>query len=189
MARTPPRGYKRPMQLPSALRNLDDRVLGRKGDAQHARAGDDADNGTSPAESDPTTGPAGSPSEPETAERGLRTGAQGEPPPPPSAPRRPPGDVVRAALGPVWRLLRLALLALALVVALGIALTFAPTNDDNVIVRNLLSWAEWAAGPFRDVFTDDEPRRELLYNYALATGVYLVLASLVGRLPGARSSR
>jgi hypothetical protein len=178
MARTPPRGYKRPMQLPSALRNLDDRVLGRKGDAQHARA-DGAE--ATPAEQ--------SAAEEQTEHAGLRTGAQGEPPPPPSAPRRPPGDVVRAALGPVWRLLRLALLALALVVALGIALTFAPTNDDNVIVRNLLSWAEWAAGPFRDVFTDDEPRRELLYNYALATGVYLVLASLVGRLPGARSSR
>lgn len=146
------------MRTPTALRNLDDRVLRRR-------------------------------SRPSTAHDEVypedRTEAA-------SRPRRPPGDVGREALGVVWRVARLLLLALAAVVALAVALTFLPTNDDNVIVSTVLDLGEWAAGPFRDVFTAETARRELLYNYALATGVYLLAAALVAKLgaklPGRRGA-
>ncbi len=175
------------MQLPSALRNLDERVLGRRGRARDAhRADDTADTadstaaGTSAGTADHSPAP-----EPAHADHHhVRPGSGRE-----ERVHRPPRQVGREVLGRVWRVSRLVFLALALVVLLGIVLTFAPTNDDNVLVRWVLSWAETAAGPFRDVFTADEPRRALLYNYALATGVWLLAAALVTKLPGGRSTR
>ncbi|HVM27773.1 MAG TPA: hypothetical protein VM433_08875 [Mycobacteriales bacterium] len=144
--------------MPTALKNMDDRVLGRKGrkrDAEHPVAdGDHPEH--EPARSTGTADPA----------RSGRT-----------------GNGVPAVLAVVYRISRLVFLLLALVTFLGIVLTYAPTNEDNVIVRTVLGWAETVAGPFRDVFTSDEARRELLYNYALATGVYLLAASLIGKLP------
>lgn len=85
------------------------------------------------------------------------------------------------------RVSRLVLLLLAAVVALAVVFTLAPTNAENVLVRNVLDLAEQVAGPFRDVFTADDPDRELVLNYGLATLVYLVAATVVGRL-GRKSS-
>lgn len=143
------------MRLPTALRNIDDRVLGRKG-SRHSRHSDVSpdEHGTHVTE----------------VER---------------APAKDKShDGVLTALGIVWRVSRVVFLLLALVVVVGIVFTLAPTNEDNVIVRNALSLAETVAGPFRDVFTADDADRELVYNYGLATAVYLLAASLVGRLPG-----
>ena len=160
------------MRTPSSLRKLDDRVLNR---GRH-RGGDD------PSHDEPDTPPSSAPA---ADDRGGHHHARGDATRP-QRPRRPAGDAVREVLGVVWRVARYVFLALALVVFLGIVLTFAPTNDDNTIVSTLLSWADWAAGPFRDVFTADDEDRRLLYNYGLATVVYLVAASLVGKLPGKR---
>jgi len=97
--------------------------------------------------------------------------------------RRPSGDAGRKVLGVVWRIARLVFLLLAVVVVLGVVFTLAPTNPDNVIVRNALELAAKAAGPFRDVFTNADPKRQLTFNYAVAAAVYLLAASLVRRLP------
>lgn len=98
------------------------------------------------------------------------------------------GKGAREALGIVAKVSRLVLLLLALAVVLGIVFTLAPTNADNVIVRNVLDVADDAAGPFRDVFTvDDDAERELVVNYAFAALVYVLAATLVGRL-GRKSS-
>ena len=86
-------------------------------------------------------------------------------------------------LGVIYRISRLVLLALAVVVLLGIVFTKAPTNASNVIVRNVLDFAREAAGPFRDVFAPKRRQDALVVNYLLATGVYLVAAYLVGKLP------
>ena len=86
-------------------------------------------------------------------------------------------------LGVIYRISRLVLLALAVVVLLGIVFTKAPTNASNVIVRNVLDVAREAAGPFRDVFAPQRRQDALVVNYLLATGVYLVAAYLVGKLP------
>jgi hypothetical protein len=154
------------MQMPSALRHLDDRVLRRKGRTPDAGAGH-----REVYPDDPHDGPVGH------GGQARRTEGSGH---------RPAGDVVREVLGVVWTVSRWVFLALAAVVVIGIALTFLPTNGDNTLVRNGLDLAAWAAGPFVDVFTADTARRELLYNYALAALVYLLAASLVSRLPGKR---
>ena len=89
-----------------------------------------------------------------------------------------------SVLGVFYRISRLVLLALAVVVVLlGIVFTKAPTNASNVIVRNVLDVAREAAGPFRDVFAPKRRQDALVVNYLLATGVYLVAAYLVGKLP------
>lgn len=157
--------------MPTALRNLDDRVLGRRG-TRHADSSGHGDVYPDEHGAD-EQGP---------GERGAHV-TRVEPTPT-TEPTGSARDGALKALGVVWVVLRVVLLLLALVVVLGIVFTLAPTNEDNVIVRNALSLAETVAGPFRDVFTADDADRELLYNYGLATAVYLVAATLVGKLPG-----
>ncbi len=86
----------------------------------------------------------------------------------------------------VYLVARVVFLLLALTVALGIVFTLTPSNPDNALVRNSLSLAETAAGPFRDLFTDGDPKRALLYNYSVAGVLYLLAAALVTRLPGGK---
>ncbi|HWG94534.1 MAG TPA: hypothetical protein VNU66_09945 [Mycobacteriales bacterium] len=145
------------MRTPALLRDLDDRVLGDRGRRSHDRHGD----GTYP-DLPPGDGPA--------QERR----------------HRPAGAVAREVLGVVWSVSRAVLLALALVIVVGIALAYAPTNDDNAVVEGVRSLAAWATGPFEDVLTADTERRALLYNHGLAAALYLLAASLVTRLPGGR---
>ncbi|MBC7373361.1 MAG: hypothetical protein H7323_05160, partial [Frankiales bacterium] len=103
----------------------------------------------------------------------------------PAPPRT--GGVAREAVTIVYRVSRAVFLLLAVVVVLGIVFTVAPTNAENVIVRNVLSLARDAAGPFRDVFTvADNAERELVVNYAFAAVVYFVVSVVVGKLPGGK---
>ena len=157
------------MPLPDALRSLDDRVLG----ARRRRAvGEPGGSDQRPARQH-HAGPA------DAADDEHRAGR----------PRRPSGDGVREVLGVVRTVAKLVFLALAALTALGIALTFLPTNDDNALVRNGLELARWATGPFEDVLTAASERRAVLYNHGLATAVYLLAALLVTKLPGPRAAR
>ena len=182
------------MKMPTALRSLDDRVLGRKGDKGSRRGHDEhghdghGEHGHATDRSDAHGAADGHGAHDDVypEERTSRTTRERRPAEDEGSSSRPAGDVVREVLGVVWTVARYVFLALALVVALGIVLEFAPTNDGNSLVSTVMSWADWAAGPFRDVFTADTARRELLYNYGLATAVYLLAASLVGKLPGKR---
>lgn len=103
----------------------------------------------------------------------FRTGRPG------NEPDRGPAQVLAVTIG----ISRAVLFVLAVAVALGIVFTLAPTNADNVIVRNAFALARGAAGPFRDVFTvGDNPDRELIVNYAFAAAVYALLAVVVGKI-------
>ena len=148
------------MPLPTALRSLDDKVLGRSG----ARGDDE------PYPEDPHA-PTG---QREVVERR----------------ERPPlgtGDGLRELLTTVYRVSRLVFLALAAVLLLGILFVLAPTNPDNSVVELVADVSDGAAGPFRDVFTvADDAERELVVNYGFAAAVYLVLGLLVTRLPGGK---
>lgn len=156
------------MRMPSGLKKLDDKVLGTKGsdraDAGRPREVDLRD------ESRPDEQAAERPKESttRTAEPAAATGR---------------GDGLSSLLAVFWRVSKLVLLALGLVVLLAAALILLPANEDNVIVRNLLSLAETVAGPFKDVFSVDDPDRMRVYNYALAALVYFIVAGVVGRLP------
>lgn len=93
------------------------------------------------------------------------------------------GDGPAAFLRVVWRVSRLVFIALAVVVLLGVVFTKAPTNAQNVIVRNVLSLARDAAGPFKDVFVPKKRENALVVNYVVAAAVYLLLSVVVGKLP------
>jgi hypothetical protein len=92
-------------------------------------------------------------------------------------------DGVPKVLATVWRISRLVFLLLGLVAVLAIILIVAPANDDNVIVSKIFELGETVAGPFKDVFTVEDPERMMIVNYALAAAVYFVAASLVTKLP------
>lgn len=158
--------------MPGGLKRLDDRVLGSKGRKQdgHDHADDHRDHDDD-AHRD-TDGRRDRRERTETVE------VRREP-----AERRGNGDGLASFLAVVWRISRLVLLALAAVVLLAAALILLPANEDNVIVRNVLSLGETVAGPFKDIFTVDDPDRMRVYNYGVAGVVYIVLASVVGKLP------
>ncbi len=143
----PGAGDNRGVQTPSALRRLDERVLGRAGRRRRDERPVDHDGDTRVVEVE----------------------------------RRPAGDGGREVASVVLRVSRLVFVLLAAVVLLGIVFTALPTNADNVLVRNVLSVAEDATGPFRDVFTPSSADKRLYANYALAAGVYLVAGALLGR--------
>ena len=174
------------MRMPAGLKRLDDRVLGSRGSAgggtrTEGHRSDDHGH-VYPQDEERSVAKTKGTAEPETerVERTTRTTdeATGE-----RAGRRGNGDGLQKVLATVWRVSRLVFLALGLLLVIAIALTLLPANEDNVIVSNVLSWAETVAGPFKDVFTVDDPERMRIYNYALAAAVYFLLATIVSKLP------
>lgn len=143
------------MRMPTALRSLDDRVLG---DRLTGGAGREHDGRVTDPYPDQT-----------------RTRVVERPAP-------PAGDGPREVLRVVCRVSRAVLLGLAAVVALGVLFVLAPTNPDNALVSAVDDLSRWAAGPFRDVFAVDDAQRELVVNLAFAAAVYVAAAALVGRL-------
>jgi len=183
------------MRLPDGLKRLDDRVLGSRGPGTGGtRAGgrrsdehEDVhpqDEERSVAKAEQTTETTEHKTEPTTekVERTTRT-RRGRDDGDGGSPTRGNGDGLQKVLATVWRISRLVFLALGLLLVLAIALTLLPANEDNTIVSNVLSWAESVAGPFKDVFTVDDPERMRIYNYALAAAVYFLLAAVVSKLP------
>ena len=158
------------MRMPTALRNLDDRVMGsRRGSHVHD---EDTHDTHDTHDRDHHDGH-------HDGERTVRTERR-------PAARTGNGDGLASFLAVFWRISRLVLLVLGLVLVLAIAFMLLPANEDNVVVRNVLSLAETVAGPLKDVFTVDDPERQRIYNYGLAAVIYFVLASVVGKLPTGR---
>ena len=148
------------MRIPQTLRRMDDRVLGDR-----FRRRTTTETGTTGA-----------------ATVLLERPGRGADPRP-----RSTGQGLREVLAVFLRVARLVLLLLAVAVLLGIVFTVAPTNGDNVIVRNVLDLAGGAAGPFRDVFTvDGDAERGLVVNYSFAALVYFAVSVVVGKLPGGK---
>ena len=174
------------MRMPTTLRKLDDRVLGDrlKGgghesepDPQHERHPQHEQH----AEQERRHHDAHPDVYPEEGRRQVRT-TRAEPAEPTTS------DGLRDTLRIVYQVSSLVFVALAVAVLAGILFTLAPTNPDNGVVSGVLDVAASAAGPFSDVFTFDNPDTALAANYGLAAAVYLVLASLVRRLPTGGSS-
>ncbi|MDQ3502111.1 MAG: hypothetical protein M3486_00545 [Actinomycetota bacterium] len=160
------------MGLSAPLRKLDDRFLGDR-----LRRKPRAQDGEQPGDVPP--GDPGTVDE-RPVERRSRERVD-------SPSSRGSGNGVRKTIGIIYQVSRLVLALLALAMLLGIVLILTPSNPDNVIVRNGLDLAEFAAGPFRDLFTaDGDPKRALAINYSVAGVLYLLAAALVTRLPGGR---
>ena len=152
------------MRMPTALRSLDDRVLGDRGKSR--RRPDSEAPREQHDEHEPY--PEETTERETTRETGPRRGST--------------GDGLKQFLSVFTQVARAVFLLLALIVILGIVFILAPTNSDNVIVDNVLDVADSVAGPFRDVFTADDAEREMVINYGLAAGVYFLAAALVRKL-------
>lgn len=170
--------------MPSALRSLDDRVLGDRG-RKRARSRDDSAEQRHDGDrqdGDRQNGNRQGAQDPNPEERRKVTTTRKAA----SEDRGSTGDGLKQFLTIFYRVAKAVFLLLSLVVILGIIFILAPTNDDNVIVQNVLDLADAVAGPFRDVFTADDAEREMVINYGLAAGVYFLAATLVTKLPSGK---
>ena len=154
------------MRLPASLQKLDDRVLGNRLEPRLPGAAADGSRGGGVTTREVTSDqPAREPREPREKKQRDGSAAFGR------------------VLATVYKVSRLVFLLLAIVMVLGITLTLAPSNPDNVIVRNALDLAGAAAGPFKDAFTQEDPERQTIVNNAVAAAVYVLTATLVRKLP------
>jgi hypothetical protein len=69
--------------------------------------------------------------------------------------------------------------AAALILVLGILLTWGDANPANTIVDATLDAGRWLATPFHDAFTRSNPKHQLYLNWGIAAAVYYVLARVV----------
>lgn len=78
-----------------------------------------------------------------------------------------------------------AAMAAALILVLGIALTWGNANPGNELVHGVMRAGRWLATPFEGVFHDTNARERLTENWFLAAAVYLsgggILSWIFGR--------
>lgn len=70
----------------------------------------------------------------------------------------------------------------AIMMALEITFKVFQANGDNAIVQFVDGWTQWLAWEFRDLFTPEDKRVEVLVNFGLAGVAYLVAGRLVSGL-------
>ena len=73
----------------------------------------------------------------------------------------------------VGRMIWLLALAVALILAIGVALTWGNTNPTTRSCTAFLRAGTWLAAPFRHVFGDTNAHERLTENWILAACVYL----------------
>ena len=203
------RGTQQDMRMPEALKRLDDKVLGDRlkgspsggsaapadpypGDEEKTAGGATRPEGKAPApeakgkpEGKPEGKSEGKPaakaeSKP-VAEKRTKTTTTSRPADAKSG-GSAAGKAASKGVDLIVKIVRGVLLALALIVVAGIVMALVPTNPENSVVQFVNETASTVAGPFKDVFALSSPKKSISANYGLAAVVYLVLASLVGKL-------
>jgi hypothetical protein len=86
------------------------------------------------------------------------------------------------AAGGLSRLIWLLALGIALVLLVGIAMTWAGADAAHEPVYAVMRAGSWLATPFRDVFTNPDARVRLTGNWLLATGFYLLTGRILAWL-------
>jgi hypothetical protein len=72
--------------------------------------------------------------------------------------------------------------AAVVILGLGILLTWGNANPGNMLVDATLDAGRWLATPFHDVFTRTDPEQQLYLNWAIAAGVYYLMARVLSWL-------
>ena len=82
--------------------------------------------------------------------------------------------------------LRLAGMAIAFFIAIGIALVALDANEDSQIVHAWLDGCRWLVAPFDDIFDlrRGKEHLQIAINWGIAAVVYYALATLLARLAG-----
>ena len=101
------------------------------------------------------------------------------------ATRSGPSTATVAARKGAWgiaRIVNLIARVIAAVLVAAILLVVLEANRSNEIVEAVLDAGRFLAGPFKDIFSLDNPKTEIAVNYGLAAVVYLMVAGLITRL-------
>lgn len=70
----------------------------------------------------------------------------------------------------------------ALILGLGILLTWANANPANDVVHPILRAADWLGTPFRNAFLNPDPKHRLYADWGVAAGAYLVVGRVMSWL-------
>jgi hypothetical protein len=68
------------------------------------------------------------------------------------------------------------------IIVLGIVLVVLNANQSNDIVNAVTDASKWLVGPFRDVFSIDDPHWRVVVNWGLAAVIYSALGNAIARL-------
>jgi hypothetical protein len=83
---------------------------------------------------------------------------------------------------PISAAIWLAAWAAAVVLLLGILLTWANANPANDVVHPIMRAANWLGSPFNDAFLNSDPKHRLYAGWGVAAGVYLVIGRVLSWL-------
>lgn len=95
---------------------------------------------------------------------------------------RNPLPVARGGLRLVARLVWIAAGLAAAAIAVGIAFVVLEANPRHEIVATVSGIASDLVGPFKRLFRLDSPKLQVLVNWGIAAGVYLLIGGLVASL-------
>lgn len=68
------------------------------------------------------------------------------------------------------------------IIVLGIVLRLLDANASNDLVAAVLDATRWLVGPFKGLFSIDDPDMRIVVNWGLAAVVYFALSRLIARL-------
>ena len=70
----------------------------------------------------------------------------------------------------------------AFVLVLAAVLVLLKANPENTLVDTITGWADSWVGPFREMFTFEDPSRTFAVNAIIAALVYLIVGRLIARV-------
>src|SRR4051812_45234845 len=80
------------------------------------------------------------------------------------------------------RIVRTIAMIVAAVIVAGILLYVLGASQSNQVVSTVMDAARWLVGPFKNLFSMDNPKWELAVNWGIAAAVYAFVGSLIARL-------
>ncbi len=83
---------------------------------------------------------------------------------------------------PVSAAIWVAAWAAALILVLGILLTWANANPANGVVHPFMQAADWLGTPFRNAFLNPDPKQRLYSDWGVAAGAYLLIGRVLSWL-------
>ena len=82
----------------------------------------------------------------------------------------------------VARVVMLITWVLVAIIVAGILLVVLGANADNSLVSNVHDLGKTLVGPFKDLFSIEDPKVAIAVNWGLAALAYLIVGSLIARI-------
>src|SRR3954452_16497051 len=75
------------------------------------------------------------------------------------------------------RIVKLVSSVVAGVIVVGIALVVLEANPDNGLVSAVVDAARWLVGPFKNLFSLDDPKWTVAVNWGIAAAIYAAIGA------------